>query len=489
MFVIYLLLSFVKIHYKSFIMKRRDFLKNSSLVAVGGLMLTPFDIKANAIKEEFKNKKAKNIIFLVSDGMSIGTLSMTDQFLRRKNNKGSKWIELYKEQLVQRSLMDMASASSIVTDSAAASSSWGGGARINNGGLNISPNGKENLPILQKFKRAGKKVGCVTTVPIAHATPAGFCVSIKSRRKMDEIVDIYAKIDLDVMMGGGSDNFSAEERKDGRNMYKVFRNKGYDIVKNRKEMMSTPINKQLIGVFDKGGMEYDLDRQNNEDLKNSVPTLAEMTSKAIEQMKTHDKGFVLQVEAGKVDWAAHANDIGGLIYDQVAFDEAVKVAMDFAEKDKNTLVIITTDHGNANPGLVYDKKANEKFDNIQKFKNTNYWILQGIKHSDSISSVKSRIAEACNGWMINDEQAKMILSYYEGTSKETGLYNPRKLPFKYLAEIQAEWTSIGWNSMSHTSDYVELATYGPGSELVKPFILNTDLHYIMLQAAHVENDF
>lgn len=489
MFAIYLLLSFVEIHYKSFIMKRRDFLKNSSLVAVGGLMLTPFDIKANVIKEEFKNKKAKNIIFLVSDGMSIGTLSMADQFLRRKTGKGSEWLALYREQLVQRSLMDMASASSIVTDSAAASSSWGGGVRINNGGLNISPNGKENLPILQKFKQAGKKVGCVTTVPIAHATPAGFCVSIKSRRKMDEIVDIYAKIDLDVMMGGGSDNFSAETRKDGRNMYKVFKDKGYDIVKNRKEMMSTPINKQLIGVFDKGGMEYDLDRQNNEDLKNSVPTLAEMTSKAIEQMKSHDRGFVLQVEAGKVDWAAHANDIGGLIYDQVAFDEAVKVAIDFAKKDENTLVIITTDHGNANPGLVYDKKANEKFDNLQKFKNTNHWILQGIKHSDSVSSVKNRIAEACNGWMINDEEAKTILSYYEGTNKETGLYNPRKLPFKYLAKIQAKWTSIGWNSMSHTSDYVELAAYGPGSELIKPFILNTDLHYLMLEATHIENNF
>lgn len=490
MFAIYLFISFVADHYlNSFSMKRRDFLRNSSLFAAGGLLFTPFDIKANEIKEEFKNKKARNIIFLVSDGMSIGTLSMADQFLRRKNGKGSEWLTLYNEQLVQRSLMDMASASSIVTDSSAASSSWGGGVRINNGGLNISPNGKENLPILQKFKKVGKKVGCVTTVPIAHATPAGFCVSIKSRRKMDEIIEKYANIGLDVMMGGGSDNLSSETRKDNKDMYKVFRNKGYEIVKNKKEMLSSSTDKQLIGVFDKGGMEYELDRQNDEVSKINIPTLAEMTSKAIEQMSANEKGFVLQVEAGKVDWAAHANDIAGLIYDQVAFDEAIKVAIDFAKKDKNTLVIITTDHGNANPGLVYDNKANEKFDNIQKFKNTNHWVLQGIKHSDSISSVKNRIAEACNGWMINDEQAKTILSYYEGTSKETGLYNPKNLPFKYMAEIQAEWTSIGWNSMSHTSDYVELTAYGPGSELIKPFVQNIDLHYIMLEAAHVENNF
>jgi len=57
-----------------------------------------------------------------------------------------------------------------------------------------------------------------------------------------------------------------------------------------------------------------------------------MTAKAIDLMKDHSKGFVLQVEAGRVDWAAHANDIGGLLYDQVAFDEALQVAIDFTEK-------------------------------------------------------------------------------------------------------------------------------------------------------------
>lgn len=470
-------------------MKRRDFFKNGSLLALGGLLLNPFELKANSIKEEFGNKKAKNIIFLVSDGMSSGTLTMTDQLLRRKNGKPSTWIKMYENQLVQRSLMDMASASSIVTDSAAASSSWGGGVRINNGSLNISPDGKVNLPILQKFKKAGKKVGCITTVPIAHATPAGFCISIKSRRKMDTIAQLYAKNNFDVMMGGGSDNFNPGKRKDNIDMYKVFENKGYSVVKNKKEMKLAPKNKPILGVFDTVGLAYNLDHINDDKIKRETPTLPEMTKKAIEQMKNNQNGFALMVEGGKVDWAAHANDIGGLLYDQVAFDESIKVAMDFAKKDKETLVIITTDHGNANPGLVYNKKANQKFDNIQKFTHTNHWILQGIKASNSISSVKERVAKACNKWNITDEQAKTILSYYKGAKKEDGLYNPRKLPFEYLAKIQAEWTSIGWNSMSHTSDYVELAAYGPGSELIKPFIKNTDMHYIMLKAAQVENNF
>src|SRR5690606_7079440 len=123
-----------------------------------------------------KSKTAKNIIFLVSDGMSSGTLNMTDLYLRRKFGRASEWIGLYEQNLVSRALMDTASLSSIVTDSAAASSAWGGGHRVMNNSLNVGPKGEEYLPILQKFKRAGKKVGCVTTVAVTHATPAGFSV-------------------------------------------------------------------------------------------------------------------------------------------------------------------------------------------------------------------------------------------------------------------------------------------------------------------------
>lgn len=137
-------------------MKRRDFLKGGSL-AFGGLLFSSSALNANTIKEEFKDKKAKNIIYLVSDGMSTGTLNMADIYSRRKLGRPSQWLSLYENQLVQRGLMDMASLSSIVTDSAAASSSWGGGHRVNNGSLNIGPNGEEYLPILQKFKKVEKK--------------------------------------------------------------------------------------------------------------------------------------------------------------------------------------------------------------------------------------------------------------------------------------------------------------------------------------------
>jgi alkaline phosphatase len=471
-------------------MDRRKFFRNGSLFALGASLLNPFE--GNSTELDFdtrrKNKKAKNIIVIVSDGMSIGTLNMTDLYLNRKTGKGSNWLQLYKDKKVSRAMMDMASASSIVTDSAAASSSWGSGFRVKNGSLNIGVNGEEYLPIWQKFKKAGKMAGCVTTVPITHATPAGFCIASKSRNSQESIAEMYLDLKFDIMMGGGNNYFSSESRKDKRDMYLEFAAKGFSVVKNKSEMLACDNNKPILGVFHNDGLPYSKDRESSKELTESIPTLAEMTERAIAKMKNHPNGFVLQVEAGKVDWAAHGNDITGLIYDQAAHDEAVKVAIDFAEKDKNTLVIITTDHGNANPGIIYGKDANDNFDTIQNYKQTNEWILNGMGKETSVAQAIERI-EYATKTVFKEEEAKEILNYYSDIKMEDGLYNPKHLPFKMLADLQKKRNSVGWISMDHSADYTELAMYGPGSDLLSPFIKNTDLHYLMLEAAEVENKF
>ena len=125
-------------------MKRREFFKNSSLFAFGGLVSDFHPSVWLNNKSDFTPKKAKNIIFMVSDGMSSGTLNMADRLLQVKNGTGSHWLDLYREGKISRALMDTASADSMVTDSAAASSSWGGGKRVPNGSLNVSANGEKS---------------------------------------------------------------------------------------------------------------------------------------------------------------------------------------------------------------------------------------------------------------------------------------------------------------------------------------------------------
>jgi alkaline phosphatase len=476
---------------KFFYMNRRSFFRKGTIAALGSTLISPFTPILSAQPIEYsKGKKAKNIIFLVSDGMSSGTLNMADLYMTRSLGKGSTWLNLYRENRVVRALMDTASANSIVTDSSAASSSWGAGVRVPNGSLNIDANGTAHMPIFQKFKKAGKKVGCVTTVPITHATPAGFCVNSKSRNSQADIAEQYLQLGFDVMLGGGNQYFSAEKRKDKKDLYGAFEAKGYQILKNRSQLLAATPQGQLLGVFAEDALPYAIDHSTDTALRSQIPTLAEMTQTAIDHMKSHPKGFVMQVEAGKVDWAAHANDVGGLLFDQIAFDQAVKVAIDFAEKDKNTLVIITTDHGNANPGIIYGKDANDNFDRIARYTQTNEWILNQITGNDTTARVREIIAAANGGASVSEEEAKTILSHYQNLEKEEGaLYNYKKVPFKSFAEIQKKTNSVGWISMDHSADYAELAMFGPGSELLKPFVKNTDLHYLMLQAAEVENKF
>ncbi|WP_394341002.1 alkaline phosphatase [Pedobacter yulinensis] len=228
-------------------------------------------------------------------------------------------------------------------------------------------------------------------------------------------------------------------------------------------------------------MPYALDRANDKDLLGQTPSLAEMTGKAIELLNKNPQGFALQVEGGKVDWAAHANDAGALIYDQIAFDEAIRTAVDFAEKDGETLVVITTDHGNANPGLFYGSKADDHFDRIQTFRHTNEWILREVNNSTTAPALIDKI-EFAQGYAITSEESKQVLAHYRSLGGES-LYNPRNLPYKELAQIQARYTAVGWGSMDHSADYVELAMLGPGSELLPCFVKNFQLHNLMLDAA------
>lgn len=460
-------------------MRRRDFFRNGSLAFIGtSLFSTQRPLTSETL---LKGKTARNIIFMVSDGMSTGTLNMADLLLQRKEGRRSNWLKLYEQNLVHRGLVDTSSANALVTDSAAGSSAWGGGVKVPNGSLNVNADGSFNKPILQKFQTAGKSVGCVTSVPIAHATPAGFSVNSASRGSMDDIAKQYLDLKFDVLLGAGKENFSSEKRKDKADLFDGFKKAGYDVVSSRDELRSVESSKKpLLGAFIESALPFALDASSDRELAAKIPSLAEMTDAAIKKLSKNPKGFVMQVEGGKVDWAAHSNDVGGLLYDQIAFDEALKVAIDFAQKDKETLVIFTSDHGNANPGL-FGSAAN--FDKIQTFKNTNDWILRGITHRFTPAQVIERV-EAAQGYAIKKEEAERLLTFYVAP-KEEGLYNPYKLPFKQLGEIQSAYTSVSWAGTGHSADFVELGAFGPGSELIKPYLKNSDLHQIMLTAAQV----
>jgi alkaline phosphatase len=467
-------------------MKRRNFFRNTALATLG-VGIAPVAFSNSTTRFGVNNppsRKAKNIIFMVSDGMSTGTLTMADHMSQRMLGYQSHWMKLMQHSEAKRALMDTRSADSLVTDSAAGGSAWGCGVRVNNGRLNWGEKGEKPTPILQKFKKTGKAVGCVTTVPITHATPASFCVNNESRKNQPEIAKQYLDLKFDVMLGGGQEYFLKEKRRDGEDVMGQFRTAGYHTAISSYDLFAIPDdNKPVMGVFHESAMPYAVDRRMDKVIRDGLPSLPEMTKFAIQRMSKNTNGFVLQVEGGKVDWAAHGNDVGGLIFDQLEFDEALMVALDFAEKDGNTLVIVTTDHGNANPGLFYGRRADFNFDNMQNMRYSNEWVLKGLSREISANDFIERVHHAQN-IRIKDEEAAEIVAAVSKLG-DADLTNEYKLPFERFAQIQKQYTSVGWGDMNHSSDFVEVTMFGPGSEMLMPHVQNYELHNFMLTAAEV----
>ncbi len=463
-------------------MRRSDFFKHGFLAGLGvGLIpalpacTTPISIKNPG--------RTKNIIFLVSDGMSVGTLTMADQLRQMRDGRGSAWVNLYREGLAARGLMDMSSLNSIVTDSAAASSSWGSGYRVNNGAINMGPNGEQYTPILQKFKDAGKAVGCVTSVPITHATPAGFSVSTEARGDQAKIAELYLAKQYDVMFGAGTEYFDATRRADQRDMFTEFTNAGYEVVRDKSSMQNlTAAGKPILGVFNADSLPFMVDHQSSPEQIAAIPTLAEMTDHALRLLSANSNGFVVQIEGGKVDWAAHNNDAAGILYDQLAFDDAVAVALAFAEGRDDTLVVVTSDHGNANPGLLSGREVNSKFESLLKFKHSNNWILSELNPESTVNQIRERV-EFGTGHGIKTEEAQALKSALAGEYRT--LYSPMQNAPEVLGAIMTNYINVSFVGDNHTSDFVELTMVGAGSESMPLFIKNTDLHYYMLEAAGI----
>jgi len=457
---------------------RRDFLKTGALST---LLLGSGVAIAGGCEAIRQRGKTKNVIFLVSDGMSAGTLQMADTLLQRRDGRASNWIRLLEDNTLRRGLMDMASADRIVTDSSAASSSWGCGRRINNGAVNIGPDGTHHKPILPIFRDAGKATGLVTTTEITHATPAGFAANVESRGQGEDIAVQYLEREVDILLGGGNNHYDAEIRSDELDLYEQHRQAGYFVAKTKEELMGgRAAEGKVLGVFTNGHLPYTLDHLNTPDLLETVPTLAEMTDLAIQNLSQRSNGFILQVEGGRVDHAAHSNDVGGLLYDQIAFDDAIGVAMDFALGRDDTLVIITTDHGNANPG--FSSAPDERFDSIQNHRHSTNWVRGGLNEESSLSEIRERV-EYATGYEITEEQAGLYRQAMQGTYRAA--YGRMNSTSAVMGQIIANYCDVNWVGGSHTGDYVELASYGPGSEAIDGFVRNTQLFDVMTEAAGV----
>ncbi len=459
-------------------LSRRDFIKAGALasLAVGGSRVLKGEPPVVAGE---RSAKPRNVIVLVSDGMSMGALTMTDQFLQWRDGRHSNWVQLYLDGGARRGLMDMASADDIVTDSAAASSSWGCGKRVNNGSVNIGPNGEEWEPILKIAANKGKSTGLVTTATVTHATPAGFAANVSSRRDENGIAAQYFDRKYSVLLGGGLRFFNAATREDGRDLLGEFKASGYHCVETVAQLDTLPTDQApLLGLFAERMLPYEIDRLHDRELAETVPSLAAMSRTALQRLKHNPAGFILQIEGARVDHAAHWNDIGALLFDQLAFDDAIAVALEFQREIPDTLVIVTTDHGNANPGLNSGPNGGANaFSLINKFKGS--FAGLDLKKGVPADEIHRRFQQRF-GLEISDIDATLLERRLN--DDYTAIYRRMNGIPAMVGQVIANHVDIGWVGNSHTSDYIEVCATGPGSENLPPFLRNTDLFHFMQQA-------
>ncbi len=430
-----------------------------------------------------QRKEAKNVIFCVADGMAVSVPTIVNDIALAKSGKQSYWCWLMNQPYATTGLQATRSLSSVVTDSSAASSTWGSGRRIWNGQVNMFPDGTALKTIHELFHAKRIKTGLVTTTTVTHATPAGFAASIASRGNEAGIAVQYLERNVDVVLGGGTRFFSPTLRTDKRDLVREFVDAGYASVQTRGAMLEAS-NPRILGTFSNSHVPYTIDRNQSASLQETVPTLAEMTKCAIDVLKSNPNGFLLQIEGGKVDHAGHGADIAGMVFDQIAFEDAVKVAIDFALEDGETLVIVTSDHATGGPSL--NGWGDEYWDatsgmiSIMDAKGSFDTTIPKLRANKSVSGIKD-VVKATYGYEIKDEEAQAIVDSIDN-KHPLALSQFSRTVNMTLSAVLSNYNKVGFTSQNHTSDHVLVTAVGPGSEQCGGLTENTEFFDMMLAA-------
>ena len=416
---------------------------------------------------------AKNVIFLVVDGMSMGTFTIADTVMQNRGGgtpgAGSHWARLGCVPGTCRSMMSTRAADSLVTDSAAGGSAWGCGRRLYNGSICFDMDQGELEPVLVSAKKAGKSTGLVSTARITHATPASFVATVP-RRSMEKIIaEQELTRGVDVLLGGGSKHFSDDL---------LSIHDDLTVVRTTDEMRrAANAPGRLLGRFTDDHMSFELDRPDTE------PHLREMTMLAIDRLAKNDRGFVLQVEAGRVDHGGHANDFPAMLHDQIAFEETIAAVRAWTEGRDDTLVIITTDHGNGGPQLtLYKEEADRGLDALLSTKHTLTWLLGQLRATPAGNwpSALREIVHEHSGITLSDEQLDWALKPTRGERVDP--FRGANTLVSAVGKVMADHYGIAFVSKNHTSEHVEATAYGPGAEALPHRIENYELHALMMNA-------
>lgn len=445
-----------------------------------------------ACAQEATGRQAKYVFLFIGDGMSSAQRTAADYYngaILGKKVNGVPVEKLLMNSLPVQALTTTYSSESIITDSAAAGTAIATGQKTKDGVIGMDATRTKKLDsIAELAKRAGRKVGIVTSVPLDHATPASFYAHTPGRGSYYEISTQMVNKDFDYFGGGRLLGYDPQKDKDKADLYALAQKNGFSIVYGRSGLDALQPGTRAIAFADNPSgtaLQYALDRNETD------ATLADFTRGGIRLLSDAPQGFFMMIEGGKIDWACHANDGKAAITDNIALDEAVRAAYEFYEKHpQETLIVVTGDHetggmavGFAGTGyralperLAAQKQSADRFsEQVGKWREakTPYaealpLIKQAFGFTDLKPNEAQRLEKAYEQSMKNKKEREQTDRSY----LDYGGYEPLTVTCTQLLNNQA---GLGWTSYSHTGVPVVTSAVGAGSALFGGYYDNTDI--------------
>ncbi|SFM56647.1 alkaline phosphatase [Ectothiorhodospira mobilis] len=450
---------------------------------------------------------ARNVIVLIPDGQSQSVVKLA---------------RLYRDEPlavdgILSGMVDTTMANSVITGSAAAGTAFATGYRTTEPHIGMAPRPYDVVStyeppagvdwdtwayrplatVLEGAALQDKSTGLVATSRITHATPATFAAHVDDRSDEDTIMKHLVHQDLDVVLGGGYRHLLPRDaggtREDGLDLEEVLQERGYHVVDHAEELAAIHSGR-VWGLFDHSHLMADLDRRyllahpldhdpSRVDQARAQPSLADMTAKAIELLSRNPSGFFLLVEGSQVDWAGHDNDVAYALHDFLAFDDAVKVALDYARRDPQTLVIVVPDHntgamsiGNwATSGSYTATTPEAVIEPVQGMQMTAGLLLDLLPDNPSDAELQDAVARH---WGIPLDANDLAAIRDEEPV--------RGLKRALIKVVNDRHTVFGWTTHGHTAEDVPLWSFGPGAP--RGLMDNTGIAHSVAQVLHLELD-
>ncbi len=276
----------------------------------------------------------RNVILCIGDGMGPGQVAAARCYAGTN---------LFFEGFPYQSRVTTDDAGGLVTDSAAAATAIATGRKVTSGviGLALPGDAGELETLLEYFKKLGKSTGLVTTSYLTDATPAAFGAHDVSRFNSAQIASDYLnQTRPDVLMGGRITGLDAENVAAA----------GYTVVTDSASLaaLDASLQPRMCGLMGWGYLPFEYDGLG------ALPTLSDMTVKALDVLGRDPDGFFLMIEGELIDIACHGNDLPRCIGETLAFDAAVRKIIEWAEGRDDTLVLVTADHETGGLSVTQD---------------------------------------------------------------------------------------------------------------------------------------